>query len=48
MSRAAPCASTGSARTGHGLCGELLPERIDVDERGCPVQALHTGPARDR
>lgn len=22
---------------GHGLCARLLPERIDVDERGFPI-----------
>lgn len=29
---------------GHGLCAELLPERIDVDEWGYPI--LHSADVR--
>jgi ferredoxin len=27
------------ARTGHGLCAELFPEQLDLDEWGYPIQS---------
>jgi ferredoxin len=34
------------ACSGHGLCAELLPELITLDEWGYPVIAGHPVPAR--
>jgi ferredoxin len=34
------------ACTGHGLCADLLPELINVDEWGYPVVADRAVPAR--
>ncbi|MFI9357959.1 ferredoxin [Streptomyces lydicus] len=36
------------ACTGHGLCAELLPELIDLDEWGYPVLRQTTVPAELR
>ncbi|MET7690337.1 ferredoxin [Streptomyces sp. NPDC005483] len=33
------------ACTGHGLCAELLPELVDLDEWGFPVLGQPTVPA---
>ena len=33
------------ACTGHGLCAELLPELITLDEWGYPILAQHPVPA---
>ncbi|MCX5052988.1 MULTISPECIES: ferredoxin [unclassified Streptomyces] len=34
------------ACTGHGLCAELLPELVDLDEWGYPVLGQATVPTR--
>ncbi len=34
------------ACTGHGLCAELLPERIELDEWGYPLVSASPVPAR--
>ena len=34
--------------TGHGLCAELLPEQIDLDEWGFPLLSGEPVPARLR
>ena len=33
------------ACTGHGLCAELLPERITLDDWGYPIVDPHVPPA---
>ena len=35
-----------TACTGHGLCAELLPERVTLDEWGYPVISADPVPAR--
>lgn len=39
MSRAHRLVIDRIACTGHGLCGELFPERVALDEWGYPIQS---------
>jgi ferredoxin len=45
MTRARTLRIDRIACTGHGLCAELLPELVDLDEWGYPVLGQATVPA---
>ncbi|MFJ4940369.1 ferredoxin [Streptomyces pseudovenezuelae] len=46
MTRARTLRIDRIACTGHGLCAELLPELVDLDEWGYPVLAQAAVPTR--